>query len=213
MITVIKAAPCAGKSTIKKHLTRYNVACVDMSELIDQATADNPTLRKMAQEMKRNRQLLPCEIVMNVFTDFVTKNPHDRWAVFGMPRTIKQAEELADHPTFEKFDCCRLIDYFVDIPVLKERYLKRQSNEARVDDQVPWNIFRESRVEPFFMGRHGVLKVFNSHHRWHVGCEQGNAENAAEEMAKHLVKSMRLRLRQTDSIHKPHGKRVLGLHR
>lgn len=200
MITVIKAAPCAGKSTIKKHLAGYNVACIDMSELIDQVATEDPAFRKMALEIKHKRQLLPCEIVMNVFTDFVSKNHHDRWAVFGMPRTVRQAEELVDHPTFEKFDICRLIDYFVDVQVLEQRYLKRQSNENRVDDQVPWNIFKESRVDPFFMGRHGVLKVFNSHHRWHVGCEQGDAENAAEDMARSLVKSMRLRPRQTDSM-------------
>lgn len=197
MATIVFASPCGGKTTVKKHLDGYDVVCVDMSDLIKGAASNDPVLKAKSEELARSQQLLPCDITMNIFSDFLINNQSDRLVLFGVPRTYFQAEFIANHNLFAGFDTLRLIDVSVDIDVIKKRYLKRQAQGVRVDDKVSWEVFRKNRVDPFHESRHDLLKVFNAHNSWNVACVCGDHDNAASHVANQIASNMRLRRLQS----------------
>jgi adenylate kinase family enzyme len=212
-VTIVKAAPCAGKTTIKTFLEGFDVTCVDMSDAIRWASGNDPELDSLAKELALKHELLSCDRVMSIFVNYLTQNLCDKIVVFGAPRTERQAIEIANHDIFIGFDALRVLDVTVDVPVIEKRFYKRQSQGGRLDDNVSWPIFKKNRVDPFHDSRHPILKVFNHHDRWHVGCANGDAENAASDIASHLVTSMHLHPRLQMVHDRPHGKRHVSVDR
>jgi len=195
-ITIVHAVPCGGKSTIKSRLDGYDVLCVDMSDVLKEAGRKDPEISRLMEELAADRKLMPCKSVMQIFTSFLKENKRDRMVVFGAPRTLKQALEIVDHPELADFKVRSVLDLSVDLCVVESRFEERKLRSTREDDQVPWNVFKADRVDPFHESRHDILKVFNHHKDWHVTCMSGDDDDSASKVANRLVKTMDLRLRQ-----------------
>jgi adenylate kinase family enzyme len=193
MATIVNAAPCGGKTTIKGKLGGFNVTCVDMSEAIKWAAAKNRKLKLLADKLSAAHKLLPCDVVVDIFTDYIETYGCGKVVVFGAPRTKEQAQKIADHQFFEDFDNLRVIDVAIELSTIESRFHKRQQEENRIDDKVEWSVFKENRVKPFVDERYKILSVFNAHDRWRVGCTSGDGDNSATSIAERIVKSMNLR--------------------
>lgn len=136
MNIVIFGAPGSGKGTqseliIKKHGLHH----ISTGEVLREEIAKGTELGKIADSYISKGRLVPDELIIEILDDMLTDEMLRKGIILdGFPRTIPQAEALAEILSKRGTGVTAVIGLEVDEEELIERLLKRGKVSGRSDD-------------------------------------------------------------------------------
>lgn len=134
-LVALIGAPCAGKSTIGRQL---NAEYWSSGDTLRRLAAGEDNLSAHIRQLAAYGGYLDDDLMMNIFYREMARLPDGLAFVDGVPRTIRQKNDLDASESHKEFVMPYAI--FFDCPkdVLEERYKKR-SKEGRTDDKVSYD--------------------------------------------------------------------------
>lgn len=140
MNIVIFGAPGSGKGTQSENIIKeYGLHHISTGELLRDHIARGTELGKLADQYISRGQLIPDGLMIDVLESVFKENPGlvDKGVIFdGFPRTIPQAESLADMLANYGTDVHAVIGLDVDENELVHRMLERGKQSGRSDDNL-----------------------------------------------------------------------------
>lgn len=135
MRLVLFGPPGAGKGTQAAFLVEhYDIPHISTGDILRANVADSTTLGVEAQGYMDAGQLVPDNVVIGMVTDRL-EQPDTKagFLLDGFPRTVEQAEQLADH-LGESRAIDVVVRFVADDAELVDRLLKRAQDQGRSDD-------------------------------------------------------------------------------
>ena len=129
--------PGAGKGTQAKIISKFlNISHLSTGDILRKKLLDNDDLAKKLQSIMSSGNLVSDDI-LNSIVSLRLKNETDKGFILdGYPRTLAQSEFLNNF----FLETSTSLDYIFDIQInfetLKNRILKRSSEESREDDNI-----------------------------------------------------------------------------
>ncbi len=140
MNIVIFGAPGSGKGTqSEKLISEYGLHHISTGELLRDHIARGTHLGKVADTYISQGLLIPDELMVEVLADLFKENPEvaEKGVIFdGFPRTIAQAEALADLLQRYGTEIHAVVGLEVDEDELVRRMLERGKASGRSDDNL-----------------------------------------------------------------------------
>ncbi len=129
--------PGAGKGTQAKIISEYlNVPHLSTGDILRKKLLDNDQLAIELKKIMSSGNLVSDEILNSIVSSRLKNEERNGFILDGYPRTLKQSEFL------NKFllQTSNSIDYIFNIQInfetLKDRIIKRSSEESREDDNI-----------------------------------------------------------------------------
>lgn len=133
---VLFGPPGAGKGTQAEILKdKYQLLHISTGDLFRRNIKDATNLGVLAKSYMEKGHLVPDEVTIKMLKAEVEKNLDSKGFIFdGFPRTVAQADALADLLAEEMIKIDAMIALEVDDEVLAERLLHRGKTSGRTDD-------------------------------------------------------------------------------
>jgi len=133
---VLFGPPGAGKGTQANFLKeKYKLVHISTGDVFRYNIKNETALGVHAKSFMDQGQLVPDKVTIEMLGAEVDKNPDANGFIFdGFPRTVAQAEALADLLKEKKTGVSAMIALEVDDEVLVERLLERGKTSGRKDD-------------------------------------------------------------------------------
>ena len=129
--------PGAGKGTQAKIVSEYlNISHLSTGDILRKKLEDKDNLAKDLKKIMSSGNLVSDEILNSIVSSILKNKGNNGFILDGYPRTLMQSEFL------DKFliETSNPINYIfniqIDFKTLKNRILKRSSEETREDDKV-----------------------------------------------------------------------------
>ena len=172
--------PGSGKGTqCEKIVNRYGYTHLSSGDLLRAEVKSGSERGMKLNEMMKNGELVPDEIVMDMIRDamFLRKDASAGFLIDGYPRKVDQGKE------FEKEICaCQLVLYVeASDETMKKRLLSRGETSGRVDDNEE---SIKQRLELF----HQVTKPVVDHYEKQKKLKRVSAEPEPAEVFKEVQK-------------------------
>lgn len=140
MNIVIFGAPGSGKGTQSdKLIDKYGLHHISTGELLRKHIAEGTPLGKLADTYISKGLLIPDELMIDVLHDLFRAYPEhiEKGVIFdGFPRTIPQAEALAEMLREYGTEIHAVVGLEVDEDELVRRMLQRGKDSGRADDNL-----------------------------------------------------------------------------
>ncbi len=129
--------PGAGKGTQAKIISEYlNISHLSTGEVLRNKILDKDNIAIELKKIMSSGKLVSDDILNSIVFSRLTNEKNKGFILDGYPRSLAQAEYLND--------CLKKIDYKIDFifniqidfNILKDRILKRSSEESRDDDKL-----------------------------------------------------------------------------
>jgi len=132
MNLILLGAPGVGKGTQAKLLMkRYHIPQISTGDILREAVREQTSLGIKAQEYMNKGLLVPDEIVVGIIEDRLKAKDCDRGFILdGFPRTIPQAESLAEVMDRLNMGLDQVINFELDEQTLIKRLAGRQTCEG-----------------------------------------------------------------------------------
>ena len=129
--------PGAGKGTQAKIISKYlNVSHLSTGDILRKKLIDNDDLSKQLQSIMSSGNLVSDDILNSIVSSRL-KNEKDRGFILdGYPRTLTQSEFLNNFLLENSTTLNNIFDIQLNFETLKNRILKRSSEEGREDDNI-----------------------------------------------------------------------------
>jgi adenylate kinase len=128
---ILLGPPGAGKGTQASRLTEdFGLPYIGTGDLLRQHVADETGLGKQAKEHMDNGGLVPDDLVIRMILDKIDEEGDDGFLLDGYPRTVPQADALADE--LEKRDRRLTAALLIDAP--DDTVIKRLSGRRQCSD-------------------------------------------------------------------------------
>ena len=137
MNLVIFGGPGSGKGTQSARLIdNYGLYHISTGELLRDHIKRGTEIGKTAEEYISKGQLIPDELMISIIEDVLEKEAKDKKGIIldGFPRTIPQAEALAEFLQSRGSDVHAVVGLEVPDDELTSRLLKRAEESGRSDD-------------------------------------------------------------------------------
>jgi len=133
---VLFGPPGAGKGTqSQKLIEKYGLIHLSTGDIFRANIGGGTELGKLAKSYIDKGQLVPDEVTINMLNSEVEKHDNPKGFIFdGFPRTVAQAEALAELMKEKNTEVSAMIALEVDDEVLVERLLERGKTSGRKDD-------------------------------------------------------------------------------
>lgn len=135
---VIFGAPGSGKGTQSERIIeRYGLYHISTGDVLRHQIARGTELGKLADSYISQGHLIPDDLMLKVLADELDSHPDEvsRGVIFdGFPRTIPQAEALAEMMNRRNSDIHAVVGLEVDDDTLMERLINRGKMSGRSDD-------------------------------------------------------------------------------
>ncbi|WP_081661915.1 adenylate kinase [Gillisia sp. JM1] len=133
---VLFGPPGAGKGTQANFLKeKYNLIHISTGDVFRYNIKNETELGLHAKSFMDKGQLVPDDVTIKMLDAEVDKNPEANGFIFdGFPRTVAQAEALAELMKEKNTEVSAMIALEVDDEVLVERLLERGKTSGRRDD-------------------------------------------------------------------------------
>ena len=129
--------PGAGKGTQAKLISEaLNLIHLSTGEILRSKILEKDSLGIQLNEIMSSGKLVSDEILNDIVSSRLSKETNNGFILDGYPRTLAQSEFLNDYlyKTSNKIDFIFYIK--INFEILKERILKRSSEESRDDDNI-----------------------------------------------------------------------------
>ncbi|GHV20722.1 adenylate kinase [Clostridia bacterium] len=133
---VIFGAPGSGKGTQSKQIIeKYGLHHISTGEILREEIENQTALGLIADEYISQGQLVPDQLIIDMFSDILDKTPHSKGYIFdGFPRTISQAQALDRLLRERNTSVIAVFSLSVDEDELIRRLLLRGELDGRTDD-------------------------------------------------------------------------------
>ncbi|GHT39617.1 adenylate kinase [Bacteroidia bacterium] len=133
---VIFGAPGSGKGTQSKLIIeKYGLHHISSGDILRKEIEDQTALGLIADEYISQGQLVPDQLIIDMFSDILDKAPDSKGYIFdGFPRTISQAQALDTLLRERNTSVIAVFSLLVDEEELIRRLLQRGELDGRTDD-------------------------------------------------------------------------------
>jgi adenylate kinase len=133
---VIFGAPGSGKGTQSKQIIeKYGLHHISSGDILRKEIEDQTALGLIADEYISQGQLVPDQLIIDMFSDILDKAPNNKGYIFdGFPRTISQAQALDTLLRERNTSVTAVFSLSVDEDELIRRLLQRGELAGRTDD-------------------------------------------------------------------------------
>lgn len=135
---VIFGAPGSGKGTQSERIIeRYGLYHISTGEVLRQQIASGTELGRLADKYISQGHLIPDELMLKVLENELENHPEEvsKGVIFdGFPRTIMQAQALADMLNKRGSKVHAVVGLEVDESLLMDRMIRRGKESGRADD-------------------------------------------------------------------------------
>ena len=127
MKLILLGAPGAGKGTQAALIAeKYGIPQISTGNILRQNIKEGTPLGKLAKSIIDKGNLVPDDVVVAIVKDRLSQDDcKDGWLLDGFPRTVNQADALAE---FEKVEC--VLDISVPFTILSDRISGRRVCEC-----------------------------------------------------------------------------------
>ncbi len=140
MNIVIFGAPGSGKGTQSENLiSEYGLFHISTGELLRDHIARGTEIGKVADQYISQGQLIPDQLMIDILADLFKQQPDaiEKGVIFdGFPRTIAQADALAELLKSYNTEIHAVVGLEVDEDELIRRLLERGKQSGRADDNL-----------------------------------------------------------------------------
>jgi len=154
--------PGAGKGTQAKIISKLlNVSHLSTGDILRKKLLDNDDLAKQLQSIMSLGNLVSDNILNSIISARLKNETEKGFILDGYPRTLAQAEFLNNF----FLDTTSSLDYIFDIQInfeiLKDRIIKRSSEEGREDDNI--NVI-ETRYNEYLNSTQKVSNIYKDNY-------------------------------------------------
>jgi len=130
---IIFGSPGAGKGTQANLIaSKYDLTHLSSGDILRQAVASGDELSQKIQEFQKRGELVPDELIIKIFQDYLAKLNCQNFILDGYPRTLAQAISL------DKFLQEKPITAVISLELPEEEAIKRiilrGESSGRIDD-------------------------------------------------------------------------------
>ena len=131
-------APGSGKGTQSELIIKkYGLQHISTGEILRKEIERRTDLGLAAEEYISQGQLLPDQLIIDMFAELLDNVPHRKGYVFdGFPRTLSQAKALDRILNERNTSVAAVLNLSVEEKELIQRLLKRGEDEGRSDDNL-----------------------------------------------------------------------------
>lgn len=187
MNIVIFGAPGSGKGTQSERLIeRYGLHHISTGELLRNHIARGTHLGKVADAFISNGLLIPDELMIEVLGELFKENPEtiEKGVIFdGFPRTVPQAEALAEMLKEYGTEIHAVVGLEVDEDELVRRMLERGKESGRSDDNLGTI---KKRLEVYHKQTAPLRDYYKGKGRYHAINGNGEVDSIFNDITKSL---------------------------
>ena len=150
--------PGAGKGTQAKIISRYlNVTHLSTGDILRKKLLDNDHLAKQLKAIMSSGNLVSDEILNSIVSSRLKNETKIGFILDGYPRTLTQSEFLNNFLLENSTSLNYIFDIQINFETLKNRILKRSSEEDREDDNI--NVI-ETRYDEYLNSTQKVSNIY-----------------------------------------------------
>ena len=129
--------PGAGKGTQAKIIAEYlDLSHLSTGEILRQKILDSDELAKKLKEIMSSGKLVSDDILNSIVSARLSKEINKGFILDGYPRTITQSIFLNEFLNESSIKINYIFNINIDFKILRNRILKRSSEENRDDDDI-----------------------------------------------------------------------------
>ena len=129
--------PGAGKGTQAKIISEYlNISHLSTGDILRKKLLENDNLAIELKKIMAAGNLVSDDILNSIVSSRLTKEISKGFILDGYPRTLHQSEFLSNFLSKTSSSINYIFDIQINFETLKNRILKRSSEESREDDNI-----------------------------------------------------------------------------
>ncbi len=129
--------PGAGKGTQAKIISDHlKLSHLSTGEILRKKTLDQDTLALKLKEIMSSGKLVSDNILNSIVSDRLKKEGDNGFILDGYPRTFSQSQFLNNHLKISNNEINYIFNIQIKFETLRDRILKRSSEESRDDDNI-----------------------------------------------------------------------------
>ena len=129
--------PGAGKGTQAKLISKFlNISHLSTGDILRKKLLDNDNLSKQLQSIMSSGNLVSDEILNSIVSSRLKNETKNGFILDGYPRTLTQSEFLNNFLSETSVNLNHIFNIQLNFETLKNRILKRSSEEGREDDNI-----------------------------------------------------------------------------
>ena len=150
--------PGAGKGTQAKIISNYlNISHLSTGDILRNKLKDNDNLAKKLKEIMSSGNLVSDKILNSIVSSRLIKESKNGFILDGYPRTLNQSQFLAKFLLETSNSINFIFNIQINFETLKQRILKRSSEESRDDDNLD---VIETRYNEYLNSTEKVLNFY-----------------------------------------------------
>ncbi len=157
--------PGAGKGTQAKIISAYlNISHLSTGDILRKKLLDKDTLAKELKIIMSSGNLVSDEILNKIVSSRLNSETNNGFILDGYPRTLKQSKFLNQYLLETSNQINFVFNIQINFDTLKDRILKRSSEESRDDDNIDvietrYNKYLHStqQVSNFYMEKYSSI--------------------------------------------------------
>ena len=129
--------PGAGKGTQAKIISEYlNVSHLSTGDILRKKLLENDSLAIELKKIMASGNLVSDDILNSIVSSRLSKESNRGFILDGYPRTLHQSEFLNNYLSGTSSSINYIFNIQINFETLKNRILKRSSEESREDDNI-----------------------------------------------------------------------------
>ena len=154
--------PGAGKGTQAKIISEIlNIAHLSTGDILRKKLLDKDKLADELKEIMSSGNLVSDDILNSIVSSILNKESSNGFILDGYPRTTKQSDFLNKFLLKASISINFIFNITINFETLKERILKRSSQEKRDDDKIE---VIETRYNEYISSTQSVTDLYKHKH-------------------------------------------------
>ena len=154
--------PGAGKGTQAKIISKYlNISHLSTGDILRKKLLDNDDLAKELQSIMSSGNLVSDDLLNSIVSSRLKNETKRGFILDGYPRTLIQSQFLNNFLLETSTNLNHIFDIQINFETLKNRILKRSSEEGRADDNI--NVI-ETRYNEYLNSTQKVSNIYKDNY-------------------------------------------------
>ena len=154
--------PGAGKGTQAKLISKYlNISHLSTGDILRKKLSDNDDLARDLKQIMASGNLVSDDILNSIVSTRLNNEAANGFILDGYPRTLDQSEFLNNYLLKTSNSIDFIFNIQINFEILKNRILKRSSEESREDDNIE---VIETRYNEYLNSTQIVSNLYKNKH-------------------------------------------------